>query len=397
MKKLTAILLALVLTGCAVQTAAPAVTTLPTAAPTEQTTAPAETTAPTTVATEPTTEATEPPTIYEIYSPIIDSMTTEELVGQLFLAHYPGHEQAAADIENYHIGGFLLFSYDFERETPESIRAALDVLQQQSKTGLLIATDEEGGTVTRVSRHSQFRDSLFPSPRSLYDEGGLPLVLEIEEEKCKLLLRSGVNVNIGPVCDITTEAGAFMHSRSLGQDPDTTAQYITQVVQTMHSQGVGNVLKHFPGYGNNADTHIGTAVDNRTLQTLTDNDLVPFAAGIEANCDAIMVSHTVIGCLDDRCPATLSPVVVGYLRDTMGFEGVIITDDMAMDAITRQYSSPSAALLAVLAGNDLICTSDYQTQYEAILLKVNDGTIPIERIRQSVARILKWKDDLGLL
>lgn len=390
MKKFIAILLALLLCGCAAEPAAPVVATLPTV----PATAPSQTTAPT---TEPTTVATEPPTIFDIYAPIMDGMSTEELVGQLFLARYPGHSYAAEAQKQYNLGGYILFGSDFDGETPGSIRQKLSALQQQAAIPMLMAVDEEGGTVTRLSSREAFRAQRFPSPRNLYNQGGIELVLTAEEEKCQLLLESGLNVNMAPVCDITTSESAFMYKRSLGQSADITSDYIRQVVQLMSDRQVGSVLKHFPGYGNNDDTHIGSAIDTRTLEELEQKDLIPFAAGIEAGCGAILVSHTVIGCLDEENPATLSPAVIDYLRNTMGFEGVIITDDLQMQAITDVYDVGEAAVLAILAGNDMLCSSEYPLQYDAVLQAVQDGTIPMEQIRQSVARILKWKTDLGLI
>ena len=390
MRKITAILLALFLAGCAAETAAPTETTQPITAPTIQTTLPEET-------TEPTTIATEPPTIFDIYAPMMDSMTTEELVGQLFLARYPGHTIAAQEQQNYHLGGYILFYADFEYETPSSSKEKLAALQAGVKIPMLLAVDEEGGTVARLSGNPNFRSSRFPSPRNLFDQGGTELVLETELEKCALIRDSGLNVNMAPVCDITTDPYAFMYKRSLGQSAEVTGEFIQDMVGLMKEEKIGSVLKHFPGYGNNVDTHVGTAVDNRTLEELESCDLIPFAAGIAAGCDAILVSHTVIGCLDDQFPATLSAAVMDYLRNDMGFEGVIVTDDLRMDAIAAHYDTGEAAVQAILAGNDLLCSSQYITQYEAVLQAVQDGTIPMERVRQSVARILKWKEDLGLL
>ena len=165
----------------------------------------------------------------------------------------------------------------------------------------------------------------------------------------------------------------------------------------MSRHNIGSVLKHFPGYGNNADTHTGIAADNRTLEELLSADLVPFSAGIEAGCGAILVSHTFVNCLDTAYPASLSPLVIGYLRQDMGFSGVVVTDDLAMGAITELYGAGEAAVLAVLAGNDLLISSEYQIQYDAILEAVRSGRIPEEMLNESVKRILTWKENLGLI
>ena len=226
---------------------------------------------------------------------------------------------------------------------------------------------------------------------------GLDLVLDTEAEKCSLLISLGINVNMAPVCDVTTDPNAFMYSRSLGQDPQTTGQYIASVVSVMASNATGSVLKHFPGYGNNTDTHTGIAVDNRTLEALETADLIPFQAGIDAGCDAILVSHTIVTCLDGTLPASLSPAVIDYLRNNMGFTGVIVTDDLVMQALTDQYGTGEAAVLAVQAGNDLLCSSEYAAQYTAVLDAVNTGRISMEQVKASVARILLWKHNLSLI
>ena len=169
----------------------------------------------------------------------------------------------------------------------------------------------------------------------------------------------------------------------------------TRAVAAMHQNGLGCVLKHFPGYGNNADTHTGIARDDRPLETLENADLVPFAAGMQAGCDAILVSHILVSALDETAPASLSPAVHDYLRNTMGFDGVIVTDDLVMEAITQVYGVGEAAVQAVLAGNDLLCSTEYPVQYAAVLEAVQRDQIPEDLINDAVLRILHWKQDLG--
>jgi len=168
-------------------------------------------------------------------------------------------------------------------------------------------------------------------------------------------------------------------------------------VTLMDSYSLGSCLKHFPGYGNNTDTHTGIAVDSRSLEELESHDLLPFAAGIQAGCDAILVSHTIVEALDPSSPASLSPAVHDYLRNTMGFTGVIITDDLVMQAITDAYGAGEAAVLAVLAGNDLLCSTEYAVQYEAVLAAVLDGRIDIDTLNNAVRNVLEWKIELGLI
>lgn len=327
---------------------------------------------------------------------LLESMTIEERVGQLFLARCED-STAVEDIVNYHLGGFVLFGGDFNGQTPESIREKLTNYQAAAKLPLLIAVDEEGGTVTRVSRYPAFREMPFPSPRSALKNWGMEGLLTVEEEKCQLLASLGINVNLGPVCDIAADPSAFMYERSLGEDAQTTSGFVSQVVSLMNEYRLGSVLKHFPGYGNNADTHTGIARDSRTLAELEGNDLLPFAAGIQAGCGAILVSHTIVEAMDSESPASLSPAVHDYLRENMGFTGVILTDDLVMQAITDAYGAGEAAVLAVLAGNDLLCSTEYIVQYEAVLAAVLEGRISFDTLNNAVRHVLRWKMELGLL
>lgn len=324
------------------------------------------------------------------------TMTTEEKVGQLFLVQHPIYTPIE-ELQTHHLGGFLFFGYDFADDTIDSMSAKIASYQDAAAIPMLMAVDEEGGDVVRISSHKQYRSTPFPSLRKLYDKGGAEAVLAAEAEKCELLRSVGINLNMAPVCDITNKWGAFMRSRSLGQDAQTTADVVSQIVTLMNDRSMGSVLKHFPGYGNNIDTHTGIAVDHRSLAELEQNDLIPFRAGIDAGCGAVLVSHTIVTCLDGESPVSLSPAAHKYLREEMGFEGVIITDDLAMDAITETYSAGEAAVLAVLAGNDMICTSEYIAQYEAVLAAAQSGRISDKLLTEAVTRVLQWKMDLGLI
>lgn len=324
------------------------------------------------------------------------AMTTEEKVGQLFLVQHPIYTPVE-ELQSYHLGGFLFFGYDFANDTIESMAATIRSYQNASAIPMLMAVDEEGGEVVRISCHKQYRSTPFPALRTLYDKGGTEAVLTVEAEKCALLRSVGINLNMGPVCDISSKWGAFMRSRSLGQDPQTTASVISEMVHLMSEEKMGSVLKHFPGYGDNPDTHTGIAVDTRSLAELEQYDLVPFRGGIEAGCGAVLMSHTIVTCLDETLPVSLSPDAHAYLRRELGFDGVIITDDLAMEAITRTYSAGEAAVLAVLAGNDLLCTSAYTAQYDAVLDAARSGRISDGLLTEAVTRVLQWKIDLGLI
>ena len=378
------ILCCLLLAGCGVKSV-PAETALPSLPETVPATAPAvpETTVPETTPPDPVRQ-------------MISDMSLEQRVGQLFLARCNA-ETAIQDIQQYHLGGLVLFGEDFENQSMESMRQTIGAYQDAAEKPLLIAVDEEGGDVTRISRFSAFREKRFSSLRKRYDAGGLEAVLTEEEEKCRLPSDLGINVNLGPVCDITTDPTAFMYTRSLGQDAQTTADVTAAIVNLMKDYRVGSVLKHFPGYGNNADTHTGIAVDSRPLSDFESQDFLPFSAGIQAGCGGILVGHILVEALDPELPASLSPAVHRYLREELGFSGVIMTDDLVMQAITNQFGAGEAAVMAVLSGNDLLCSTEYAVQYEAVLQAVLDGRIDIDVLNSAVRTVLEWKISLGLL
>lgn len=387
MKKFFCVILCLLLCGCSVQPVPKASSraTLPPEPSAQVTTQP-----PTQV---PTQAPTLPPDPVDL---LLSGLTTEEKVGQLFLARCR-KETAAEDIAQYHLGGLVLFDRDTEDETPESLRQTLERYQKAATIPLLIAVDEEGGSVVRISDKPAFRDAPFSSPRSLYEGGGMEALRTAEVEKDALLSDLGINVNLAPVCDITTDPAAFLYDRSLGQSPELTCQWVQIAVEEGQTYGIGCVLKHFPGYGNNADTHVGIAIENRSLEELEAQDLLPFAAGMEAGCGAVMVSHIQVTALDAEYPASLSPAIHRYVRETMGYNGVLVTDDLVMDAISVPYGVGEAAVLAVLAGNDLLISSDFPEQYAAVLEAIREGRISEEQIDNAVRRVLLWKQSLGLL
>lgn len=383
MKILSVLLCCLLLAGCA-----------PRPAETVPATVPPETAAPTSAATAAPTVPPETAPQKDAIDLAIEDMSLEQRVGQLFLARC-NKDTVLTDLSQYHLGGLVLFGEDFEGQTPETMTKLLTSYQAAADYPLLLAVDEEGGDVTRISRNSAFRDKRFSSLRARWNRGGLEAVLSEEEEKCQLLAGLGINVNLGPVCDIATDPSAFLYNRSLGQDAETTAQVISSIVSLMNQEHIGSVLKHFPGYGNNADTHTGIALDSRSLSELEENDLLPFAAGIQAGCGAVMVGHVIVEAMDDSLPASLSPAVHDYLRDTMGFTGVIMTDDLVMQAITDQYGAGEAAVMAVLAGNDLLCATEYTTQYPAVLQAVLDGRISVDTLNAAVRHVLEWKQQVA--
>lgn len=341
-------------------------------------------------------QAEEPDPIAARAQELLDGMTLEEKVGQMFIARCPETDaaQLAAD---YHLGGYILFGRDFKDKTAEQVTADIQNYQDAAEIPLLIAVDEEGGTVNRVSSNPNLRSSPFRSPQSLYSEGGLELVRSDAQEKCRLLESLGININFAPVCDVSQDPADFIYDRTLGRDAQETSQYVAAVVETMAEEGMGSVLKHFPGYGNNTDTHTGVAYDDRPYDTFLTSDFLPFQAGIAAGADMVLVSHNIVSAMDEASPASLSPEVHRVLREDLGFTGVIVTDDLVMDGVRDFAGDDEAAVLAVQAGNDLLCCTDFQTQVPAVLAAVESGEITEEQIDAAVLRVLTMKLRLGIL
>lgn len=327
---------------------------------------------------------------------MLADMPQEAKIGQLFFIRCPDID-AAATIEKYQPGGCILFGRDFKGFSPEQVKANIASYQAESKIPLLVGTDEEGGEVCRVSSYSQFRSARFPSPQRLFKAGGLEEVRSDTTEKAKLLTGLGVNVNFAPVCDVSTSRSDYINGRSFGKSGKETSEYVRTVVEEANENNLGSVLKHFPGYGPNADTHTGYTIDKRAYETFLGDDFLPFEAGIAAGAGCVLVGHNIVECMDAELPASLSPKVHAILRDELEFKGVTITDDLLMDAISQQFGICDAAVLAIVAGNDMILSSDLPTQYEAITAAVNDGTITQQRLDDAVTRVLAWKLTLMMI
>ena len=344
----------------------------------------------------PTTVPTTAPAPVFTAESFADSLTLEQQVAQMFFIRCPS-ENAQELISRVQPGGVILFSQNITGKTPETLRSELDYYHTGLPFPVLIAVDEEGGSVCRISSNSAFRLTRFPSPRRAYLDGGEDRLLALEAEKAELLRSLGIQVNLAPVCDVVSKDTAFLADRSLMLPPERTGELIGKMVKTMQQSGVGAVLKHFPGYGNCDDTHVDMVVDDRPLEQFRKNDLIPFKSGIEAGAGAVMVCHNIVNAMDPSMPASLSGPVNKLLRDELGFRGVVITDDLIMDAISTRYDDGEAAVLAVLAGNDMLITTWSDARYQAILDAVAQGRISPERIRQSAVRVLQWKMDLGLI
>ncbi|MDB1947563.1 glycoside hydrolase family 3 N-terminal domain-containing protein [Clostridium tertium] len=327
---------------------------------------------------------------------LLSTMTLEEKVGQMFFIRCM-KDSALEDLQNYKVGGFILFDNNIKDETKESLTQTLSNYQSNSKIKLLIGIDEEGGIVNRLSWYPEFRAVPFYSPQELYNEGGYPLVASDTKEKAELLKIIGINMNLAPVCDVSVNPNDFIYPRTFGMDALETSKYIETVVNTMNENKIGSALKHFPGYGNNVDTHTGISVDERSYESFQNSDFLPFKAGIDAGASSILVSHNIVKSMDSNLPASLSPSVNKIIRNELKFDGVIMTDDLQMSAIKEYIGDSTSAVLAIIAGNDLIIASDFDVQIPSVLESIRAGEIQEDRINESVLRILKLKFDLGII
>lgn len=327
---------------------------------------------------------------YENAYELVKNMSTEEKVGQILLARCPAVD-AVEDAKKFHIGGYVLFGRDFDNKTKNQITGNIRSYVNSQDIPMIAAVDEEGGTVSRLSTNRELTDKPFKSPRELFDEGGINAIVEDTKNKCQLMKNLNINTNLAPVCDISKMPGDFMYERSIGQDPDITSDYVSQYTKTSQDNGISVTLKHFPGYGNNADTHTSVAVDKRNYETFLNNDFLPFRAGIEAGAHMVLVSHNIVECMDKNNPASLSPEVHKILRNELEFTGIIVTDDLAMDAISKYVTDRSPYTAAVLAGNDMLCVSDYEEAYNDILNDIDSGKIDIDLINHAAMRVIAWK------
>ena len=329
---------------------------------------------------------------------LLGRMTLEEKVGQLFFVRCPA-ESAAEDVRTYHLGGYILFGRDTKDKTANELIQAIQSYQDNASIPLLIGVDEEGGSVVRVSSNPCLRSSKFQSPQKLFASGGMERVAADTREKDVLLKALGFNVNLAPVADVSTNSSDFIYPRTFGQDAAATAGYVSAVTGQMTADGMGSVLKHFPGYGDNADTHTGIAVDDRPYEDFVNSDFLPFSAGFESGGDmtAVLVSHNIVECMDADLPASLSPEVHRILREELGFDGVVMTDDLAMDAVAAYAGEGAVAIMALEAGNDLVLTTDYRTQIPRVMETVETGTLDEAVINTACRRVLRWKQSLGLL
>lgn len=331
---------------------------------------------------------------YSLAKDKLSKMTLDEKISQMLLVRYPDDKTAVNVQKEYQFGGYIFFKKDFLDKTKDEVKAMIKNVQEVSKIPMLTAVDEEGGIVVRVSSNPKLYSSAFKSPSELYNEGGLELIKKDTLNKSDLLASLGLNLNLAPVVDVSTNATDYMYSRSIQQNTEITSEYAKTVINASKSNSVSYALKHFPGYGNNNDTHTDEVIDNRSYESIIKVDLPPFEAGIAAGAEAVLVSHNIVVNIDKENPASLSPKINSLLRNELGFTGVVITDDLDMGAISNLEE---ATIKAVKAGNDLIITTNYLTSLNAIKNAISNGELTENQIEKAVQRIIAWKYYKGLI
>ena len=335
---------------------------------------------------------------------ILSGMTLHEKVCQLFIV-YPeaitgvsrvtaAGETTRKALEEYPVGGFL---YDRKNMvSKEQLTDMLTTVQTYSEIPLILTCDEEGG---RVNRLMSTVGTTWVGPMLDYKDQGTDVAFENARTIAADLVSCGFNTDLAPVADVwSNPENTVIGDRAYSDDFQQAAELVAAAVEGFHDGGVATAIKHFPGHGDtSADSHEGAVYVERTLEELRQEELVPFQAGIDAGTDLVMVGHLIVSDVDDQ-PAPFSyAIVTELLREEMGFDGVVITDGLQMKAMTDAYSSAEIALKAVKAGVDLLlCPEDLHSAVAALEGAVEDGTLPAERLDESVLRILTLKLERGL-
>jgi len=328
------------------------------------------------------------------------AMTVEQKVGQLLVAGIEGTaagEDAVSAIQSAQVGGIILFGRNVA--DAEQLTALTNRLRElnQGQVPLFLCVDEEGGRVSRMP--PEVAD--LPPVLDFVESGGDPYRLG---QTLGLLCRSfGFTMDFAPVADVWTNPdNTVIGDRAPATGFDAASAAVPQEVAGMAGMGVIPVVKHFPGHGDTAvDSHVDLPVVDKTLEELRAGELRPFCAAVEEGAPAVMVAHILVTALDPERPASLSPAVVGgLLREELGFDGLVCTDDLTMGAVSGTWGVDEAAVLAVEAGCDLllICHgSDHlKTARSALLDAVAEGRITVSRLDESVRRILTLKERFGL-
>lgn len=334
---------------------------------------------------------------------LMNTLTLEEKIGQLFFiaSRYDGtgspqlsmDEDLELILKQYKPGGFIFFAENLQ--SIDQTVAFTEGLQAASKIPMFMGIDEEGGIVTRLNKAPQLHATVMPSPYDIGKTHQPVYAYEVAHAISEEIKSLGFNLNFAPVADIfNNPQNKVIGKRAYASEPDLASRMVEQAVKGALDCGIVPVLKHFPGHGNTSqDSHTGAAVVERTLEQLKASEWLPFKAGMDAGAKMVMTAHVLTpGVTDNNLPATLSKPILDYLRKDLGFDGVIITDGLEMNAISAFFPEDEAVVLAIQAGVDmLLLPNDLPRAYTAILNAVHEGRLSEERIDESVKRILMLK------
>lgn len=348
-------------------------------------------------------------TVVRTTKDVLGKMSLREKVGQLFivrpeaLAENSNAETAPATdrvddavisrIEEYPVGGIALFSRNIT--SAEQLPMFISDLQNSSKYPLFIAVDEEGGRVARIANSGYFDVASYKSMEDIGKAGDASKAEEVGRQIGLYLKELGFNLDFAPVADTNTNPqNIVIGDRSYGSDPALVARMVSAQLDGMHDSGIMGTLKHFPGHGDTKDdTHSGYVSIEKTWDELKECELVPFITALP-KADMVMVSHiTAVNVTSDKLPTSMSETMItGKLRNELGYDGVIITDAMAMGAVADNYTSADAAVTAVKAGVDIVLMpQNLDEAFNGVMNAVTDGEISMKRLDESVMRILKLK------
>lgn len=327
-----------------------------------------------------------------------------EKIGQMMMIGFQGASisgELKEIILDYGVGGVILFSRNIE--SPEQIkelcRSIKKLYIENNKIPPFISIDQEGGRVFRLK--SPFRQ--YPSYGELGRTDSEDAVRSNALSMAEELIDIGINMNMAPVLDVhTNPKNPIIGDRAFGSEPEIVSRLGMQVIAAFHEKGIIAVGKHYPGHGDtSSDSHLELPVVGHGIERLEEIEFKPFLHAFENGLNAVMTAHLLYPALDPDYPATMSEKIIsGILRKKQGFDGVVITDDLEMKAISNNYTGEDAAILPIKAGADmlLICHSrDKQLEtFESLLQAIEDGDIRMERIDKSFDRIIGLKKLAGI-